>query len=446
MYPRMGKKWFLLPLTGLISAALVLGGCSVWRGPDVVANKVIRFAIVTDPHIAIPAPGHTAENCPYLHAEPGRKLLPQSVELLTAATEMVNAIPHIDFVLMPGDFTKDSECYNHQKLLEMLAEFQAPIYVVAGNHDLAHPHDLYGIMDPNAEVVDADEVPDLYAAYWGPGGKPYYSVEPVPGIQLIALHSSRYEDHDGEIDPEQLAWLRSELEAARGGGKFTIVMLHHCIGDHVPAFKEDHPMYPIFDTWKLDNAEQVKSLLKEFGVQVVVTGHFHIHDIVEEDGIYDITTGATVTYPHPIRILELDLDSGILWVTTQLVEHIPSIPQLQAYSKEAMAANFFEPYVAEMLQDPPYLFPSEVAEVAAKGVRQMWPLVSAGDEVPEYSYTLADVFPEGTTTGDAETDARVQQVLPLLLHVLNGFFTDRWPSDHNAVIYLEPLAVHSGAR
>jgi len=227
-------KWAYTGIAVVVAIGVGMGAGYSIRGGATEADNVIRFAIVADPHIAIPAPGFTEGNCPYLDAEPGRKLLPQSVELLDAAREMVSVIPHLDFVLIPGDLTKDSERYNHEKALDMLARFQAPVYMVAGNHDVAHPQGLAKVMDPNAEVVDANELPDLYAAYWGPGGKPYYSVEPAPGLQLIAFHSNRYKDHDGQIDAEQLAWLRSELEAARDGGKFPIVMLHHCIGGPYP--------------------------------------------------------------------------------------------------------------------------------------------------------------------------------------------------------------------
>jgi len=403
----------------------VVSGCAPAAPP---AKETVTFAIVSDPHIAVAAPGFTLETDPYIDSEPGRKLHKESVELFTAATKMVNAIPDLDFILMPGDFTKDSERYNHKELLELLPKFKARLYAVGGNHDRVHPESAHEKqLDPKAEIVDVGELPTLYKKYWGPGGKVYYSVTPVAGVQLIALDSSRPQDHDGEITGEQLAWLRSELEAAKKKDLFVIVMLHHLIGPHLPGLDEKHTMHKIFDYMIIENASELKSILKEFDVPLVISGHAHIQDVIEEDGIYYIATGSTVTYPHPIRVLELNLKDGTLKVTTQRIESIPSRPQLLAYSKE-IYATWFESYMVGLLNKTLGV-PEEFAKLAAAEMREGWPMMSAGDE--KFQYALAD-FISGGTTGDPGADARIQMVLTLL----NGF-SDRLPQDNNLAIQLQ---------
>ena len=397
-------KWIgLFIAVGLLTMALVVGS---WACAP--PGEIITFAVLTDPHIALPAPGYTLETCPYIDSDRGRNLCRESVELFSAAVEMVNAIPDLDFVVIVGDLTKNSERYNHDKLLELLPQFEAPVYVMVGNHDRVHPPGLVEILDPDAEIVDADELPTLYEAYWGPGGKTHYSLGPAPGIQLIALDSTRYQDHGGEIDETQLAWLREELEAANRRGRLPIVMLHHCVAVHVPGIVEGQPLYPLLPDTMIDNAEEVKSVLKEFGVPFVLSGHLHVQDIAEEDGIYYIATGSIITYLHPIRILKLDPNVDTLEVTTQIIESTPSQPQLQPYSEEEHAV-WFEELVFKYLQQ--LEVPEDIARAVAEHVREALGTLSAGDAQLQYEFD--DIFPE-QTTGIPELDAGLRFFLNLL--------------------------------
>ncbi len=424
----MYKKIGLLILVGLLSIGLVLGG-SACEAPAV--KETVTFAVISDPHIAVAAPGFTLETDPYIDSEPGRKLHRESVELFEAAVKMINAMPNLDFVLIPGDVTKDSERYNHEMLLKLLPKIKAPVYIAAGNHDRKHPAGAHEKIDPKADIVDINELPVLYKKYWGPGGKPYYSVTPVPGIRLIVLDSGRSQDHDGEIDAAQLAWLRKELEAAKKEGLFTMVMLHHCLAIHNPAFKEGHPMHALLDYAIAENAEEVKSVLKEFNVPLVLAGHFHAQDIVEEDGIYYILTGSTVTYPHPIRVLELNPKTGTLKVSTQLIQSIPSRPQLQDYSREALSM-WFEETIDGILKTR-LRVPEEPAKTTAKHVRGVWARMYAGDE--QFQYRLEDIFPAGTS-GNPAADAMIK----VLLGIFNDA-SDKPPQDNNVTLNLRLAGV-----
>jgi len=419
----MHKRIALLVTAGLLTAVLVIANWSC-VSPD-ESEQIVTFAVLADPHIALPALGYTLETCPYIDAEGGQKLHRESVELFTAAIEMVNAIPSLDFVVILGDLTKDSERYNHVKLLELLPQFEAPVYVIVGNHDRVHPPRPDGTIDPDADIVDAHELPTLYEAYWGPHGKTYYGVTPAPGVQLLALDSTRYRDHKGEINETQLEWLRSALKAARQLDRLPVVMLHHCVAAHVPAFVEGHPVHDLFGDMMIYNGEELKPVLKEFGVPFVLSGHFHVQDITEEDGIYYIATGSVVTYPHPIRIMELDLGSGLLKVTTRVIESIPSQRQLQAYSEEALA-GWFEGVVLEFLAGAGV--PEEVAKRVAEHVRGGGGELAAGDA--QIQYEFEDVFPE-QTSGISYLD----EGLKMFLRLLNDFSATP-PPDNNVILQL----------
>lgn len=419
----MYKRIVLFIAVGLFTMALVVDS---WTRVPPVVDEIITFAVLADPHIAVPAPGYTLESCPYIDSDRGRNMCRESVELFTAAIEMVNAIPELDFVVMLGDLTKHSERYNHHELLKLLPQFVVPVYVIIGNHDRVHPPDLVEVLNPDAEIVNADELPTLYEAYWGPGGKTYYSVEPAPGIQLIALDSTRYQNHSGEIDETQLAWLRKELKAAKQHGRVPIVMLHHCVAVHVPGIVKGQPLYALLPDTMIDNTEEVKSVLKEFSVPFALSGHLHVQDIAEEDGIYYIATGSIITYPHPLRILKLNPKAGTLEVTTQIIESTPSQPQWQPYSKEEHSV-WFEELVFKYLQ----LFgvPENFAMAVTEHVRGALGTLSAGDA--QLQYEFSNIFPE-QTTGIPDLDAG----LKLFLDLLNECSSTP-PLDNNVTLQLK---------
>jgi 3',5'-cyclic AMP phosphodiesterase CpdA len=108
------------------------------------------------------------------------------------------------------DADKETDRRNFQRGLELLGTGQVPLYHVAGNHDTAHL--------TVAELQDLLGLPSLF-----------YSFQ-AGGCRCIVLHSVLPYPHDGRsiIPPEQQAWLRDELQAARGPA---IVFVHHSLAD-----------------------------------------------------------------------------------------------------------------------------------------------------------------------------------------------------------------------
>jgi Icc protein len=87
---------------------------------------VATFALISDPHVTVANPDSgwarfSIPNEPTLYAH--------SVELLEAAIAEINALPELDFVLVAGDLTKDSEPYNHDRARELLTRFRSPFSV-----------------------------------------------------------------------------------------------------------------------------------------------------------------------------------------------------------------------------------------------------------------------------------------------------------------------------
>jgi len=260
-------------------------------------NRVI-FAVITDPHIGSGEVDNT------------NKMFHYNQDVLHWAIQQINSRSDVDFVLVLGDLTKDSEPINHVRVKDMLDELSAPYYVIPGNHDVdkAYIQNEKGI----------EEFVDIYNGHGYADNKSYYSLDPVPGVHLIALDSAsdtRLADTwAGGLSDEQLSWLEKDLSQAEN--KTVIVVAHHALINHTGKNMSE---------WYIDNRDDVKEMLNRYGVQIFFSGHLHITDIAEEGGIYDISCPATSTYPLAYRMAELvgdELQIDTFWYPDEKVRGI----------------------------------------------------------------------------------------------------------------------------
>ncbi|MBN2404478.1 MAG: hypothetical protein JXE06_02755, partial [Coriobacteriia bacterium] len=138
-----------------------------------------------------------------------------------------------------------------------------------------------------------------------------YVAEPVDGLWLLAIDSTRSEENEpdgeevtaGAFTQEQEQWVEQVLQQANAEGKAVICMMHHGVVEHWDGQSKLHPEYLVQDyPW-------VGELLASYGVRAVFTGHYHAQDISRADFgengfIYDIETGSLATAPCPIRYCE----------------------------------------------------------------------------------------------------------------------------------------------
>lgn len=337
------------------------------------------FALISDPHVTVPNPETgwmLREPVPH---EP--TMYQHSVELLERAIEEINALPEVDFVLCAGDLTKDSEPYNHDAVRELFSRFRKPVYCVPGNHDQPRPPHLRPVahLDPAVRPLRTEELPWIYRDFgFQRGDVLAYSCAPTPDIHLVGLCSAKPDEDRGHIPARTLAWLEEELARKRDPNTHVIVMLHHSIVDHVPGERVN----PTFSWFHVENSDELKDILRCHRVRVTLSGHLHIQDIKEENGLYNIVTASLAGYPHAYRIFTID--DGTLQVRSRRLTSIPSIPDLQAYSR-AYTAETFVGIIADSLRKPPFSFTEHQARAAAERLRDWWPNIAEGDE--RFAYT-----------------------------------------------------------
>lgn len=326
-----------------------------------------RFAIVSDPHIALP---HT------IWDHPSRfHLVEVSIPALEVVLEELAQLD-LDFLLLPGDLTQHGEPENHRWLADRLAQFPYPAYVVPGNHDVPQQF-------ATEQSIGLADFPNYYEkfGYFDPT-QLYYTCEVLPGVRLIGLNSNGFDAAGkqlgmGQIDRAQMAWLSGVL--AQVQAETVLVMVHHNVIEHLPNQSKN----PMGQRYMLENGAELLALLKKAGVQLLFTGHLHVQDVAQQQNIYEITTGSLVSYPHPYRVLEFQQDdrgNRQLRVESGRVRAIPGWADLLQTSKEWMGDRSL-PFMLKLLTQPPFNLPMAEAEALAPELRYFWAEVANGDAI-----------------------------------------------------------------
>ncbi len=168
---------------------------------------------------------------------------------LRRAVAQLNAMaPRPDVVLATGDLVNDGTADEYAHLGTILDELEIALHVVPGNHD-----DRQGLRS----TIDG-----LPAG--GPQDRIDYVIEDHP-LRLIGLDTTVPGDHGGESQPDQMAWLDSQLAAQPD--RPTLIFQHH------PPFATGIEW---MDAVGLRHADrQAEVLERHRQVVAVICGHVH---------------------------------------------------------------------------------------------------------------------------------------------------------------------------
>ncbi|TVQ46894.1 MAG: metallophosphoesterase [Gloeocapsa sp. DLM2.Bin57] len=348
-----------------------------------------RFAIISDPHVGIPET--IDKNANRFH------LIEVSIPALEKVLEHLEQL-NIDFLLLPGDLTQDGEKENHQWLKQRLERLPFPAYVIPGNHDVRY-------LEQYENYIGLRDFPSYYQKFgYSNPEQLYYSQEIAPGLQLIGLNSTQFSEDGrqlGCLDQEQLTWLETTL--AELTDKLVLVMIHHNVIEHLPG----QSIHQLGQRYMLANASELKQILRKYGVKLIFTGHLHVQDVASEDGLTEITTGSTVSYPHPYRILDLQYDHREiikLTISSHRVKSVPGWDNLELNSRESMAQKS-DSFMLKLLMGYPLYLSAAEATPLTPYLRYFWSDIAAGDSlfdfahlpprVGEYLEQFGAISPEG---------------------------------------------------
>lgn len=251
------------------------------------------FAVVSDPHVTMQEFGKAKEP---------PKLLEHSTEMLEQTVAELNAENELDFVLFTGDMTKDGEPWNLDRFVQIADRLKIPYYVIFGNHEAYSFPRRSGGEQPTHQAVPKGVLTWTLQGRGFQGPWSWWSLDPLPGLHLVGLDTTRLESWGGSVSPTQLDWLERDLSAH--SGLTTIVTGHHGI---LPFDKLERQK-PIWENFYLSNADEAASLLEDHPqVCCYLSGHRHVGTApVTRRGLHYINNPSTVSYPLRYTLYHLD--------------------------------------------------------------------------------------------------------------------------------------------
>lgn len=296
----------------------------------------LRIAVMSDLHYL--SPDMIADTEDFEHAfNSDRKLLKESSSVLHEMLERVRA-DKPDILLVSGDLTKDGEQECHAALAKQLQQLQQDvpglkIYVINGNHDIRN-YNAKNFNTPDGKAVPATRTepedfkqiydfvysdPTVLATFTPAEGNKAgglsYVARPVEGLTIIAMDTCRYssdntsngdDEHEtsGAISADLEKWVIEQTAAAKARGDLVVGLEHHGLVPHFDVQPTILPMYLV------NGYERIAQEYADAGMSVVFTGHMHAVDIAAMttkagNTFYDIETGSALTYPCPVRFVDL---------------------------------------------------------------------------------------------------------------------------------------------
>lgn len=227
----------------------------------------------------------------------------------------------------------------------------------------------------------------------------------------------------GRLTPATQAWILARLQEAARRHKTVIAMMHHGLIEHFMGQAQ------LFSEYLLTDYPEAGEALAGAGLRLVFTGHFHAQDaVVASFGtshLYDLETGALVSFPSPYRLVHLDVPTRTFDVSTRRVTSIPSHPDdLVAWSKAFMDVHLAAETRIRLANPPFGLSPAQIEAVLSLVVGGM-EAHYVGDEVapPQVAAAIAALLGDPATAG--------------LGQALYGLWTDLPPPDAEVSIVAE---------
>lgn len=309
-----------------------------------------KFVVFTDPHFLSPSLMSNSKQFKKYNLKQ-RKMISESNLIMDKITKKIEK-SECDFVIIPGDLTKDGEYLSHLKFIEFLKKIEKSgkeVYIIDGNHDInnfeAKSYD--GKKIKKVENVTPEKFKKIYGEY-GYNEALFqdplslsYIVEPVPGLWLFAVDSCKWDLHDkekklsitdGRIRYSSLKWIVDKLKLAEKKGKAVLLFMHHGILEHFNYYSK------YVDDYLVDDYEDIGNILSSYGAGVVFTGHFHSQDITvkyyKNRYLFDIETGSLVTFPVPYRIVSIDNKKQNMIINTKYIKKIKHFKNFYKYARD----------------------------------------------------------------------------------------------------------------
>lgn len=167
---------------------------------------------------------------------------------LARSVDQINSTPGVEFAIVSGDITNLGDRRSMEVVKSLLDRLQVPYYIVPGNHETKWSES--GVTD-FARIFGSERFEFEH------DGVLFLGMNSGPIIRMA----------DGHVAPQDIDWLKSELNAA-GTDKPVIVVTHY-------------PLQP----GDVDNWYEVTDAIRPYNIRLVMGGHYHKYLNLQYDGI-----------------------------------------------------------------------------------------------------------------------------------------------------------------
>lgn len=221
-----------------------------------------------------------------IHLQPEKNAVQGFKQAIDAANRLKP-----DFVITGGDNIMDALAQTWERsdklytlFYSMIENFNMPVYTTIGNHDIFGIYEKSGILPTHAEYGKKMYENRLTSRYYSFDYKDWYF------IVLDGVGITRERLYNGYVDTEQIEWLKKEL--LKIGNDSPVVI---CI--HIPLLSIEAqialgPTEPFKNNSIVNNANEIREVLKGYNIKLVLQGHTHFLEDIKYDGIHYITGGA----------------------------------------------------------------------------------------------------------------------------------------------------------
>lgn len=319
-------------------------------------NEPLKIQLITDTHYYSRKTGTSGKEYDKMESK-SQMVIKDSDLVLKAGFDMLCEDKSTDIVLLSGDTTHNGELDSHKEFIEMLRDLKKRgkrVYVITATHDFRDGGVTDGFVgDDKIQVPAVEDRHDLWDMYYefGPNEaisthkeSMSYVVQLAPGYRLFALNDDTNYKPEGErgsgFSDDCMKWILEQLKDAQENDQYVIAMTHH------PMIAPS-PFYAIIGKGDMQrNHETTREIFADAGLQCMLTGHTHIHNISsvttkKGNVFYDIATGAMIGCPPVMRNITFDPKNSKIDVETVTIKNVPGLDTDGKPFDEYMKGFFF---------------------------------------------------------------------------------------------------------
>lgn len=319
----------------MASSVLCVGVCAEEKND-------LSFAVASDLHYSAPEEEleKTNDDPIFWHATRRCEMENETGLIIDEFLNQCAESDDVEYVLISGDLANRgrSRPEDHLVIAQKLRDFEKKsgkeVYVINGNHDasndqattLARFKEIYAEFGyDHALTTRADD-----CSYTADLGEKY---------RLIALDSNHEtkSTEDG-MTADRLKWVKEQAELAKEDGRYSIVMMHHNLLDHLPIQRVLSRNFIV--KFHFTTAE----LFADWGIKTVFTGHEHCSDATVYTSalgnkLYDFATTSLAMYPLEYRVVKYN-DNEIKYETRSVdkIDYDALTATTKGYTDEQIAA------------------------------------------------------------------------------------------------------------